>query len=54
MLDYMRTASQGFAGRAIMAIVLGVIILSFAWWGTGNPFEGYGRNNVATVGGQSI
>ena len=54
MLDFMRSASQGLAGRAIMAIVLAVIIMSFAWWGTGNPFEGYGRNNVAVVGGQSI
>jgi peptidyl-prolyl cis-trans isomerase D len=54
MLDYMRSASQGFAGRAIMAIVLAVIIMSFAWWGTGNPFEGYGSNNVAVVGSQSI
>jgi peptidyl-prolyl cis-trans isomerase D len=54
MLDFMRTASRGLAGRAIMAVVLAVIIMSFAWWGTGNPFEGYGRNNVAVVGGQSI
>src|SRR5579872_3249908 len=54
MLHFMRSASQGFVGRAIMAIVFGVIILSFAWWGTGNPFEGYGTNNVATVGGQTI
>jgi peptidyl-prolyl cis-trans isomerase D len=54
MLDFMRSASQGLAGRAIMAIILAVIIMSFAWWGTGNPFEGYGRNNVAVVGSQSI
>jgi len=54
MLGFMRSASQGFAGRAIMAIVLGVIILSFAWWGTGNPFEGYGKNDVASVGGEAI
>ncbi len=54
MLEFMRSASQGLVGRAIMAVVLGLIIISFAWWGTGNPFEGYGKTNVATVGGQAI
>jgi peptidyl-prolyl cis-trans isomerase D len=54
MLEYLRNASQGLAGRAVMTVVLGVIILSFAWWGTGNPFEGYGKNNVASVGGTTI
>ena len=54
MLEFLRAASQGLAGRLIMTVVLGVIVFSFALWGTGDAFRGYGSNSVATVGGASI
>jgi peptidyl-prolyl cis-trans isomerase D len=54
MLEYIRTATQSFAGRLIMTAVLGVIVFAFALWGTGDAFRGYGGNKVASVGGASI
>jgi peptidyl-prolyl cis-trans isomerase D len=54
MLDGMRKASQGLVGRAIMAVVMGFIILSFAIWGIGDIFSGFGANKVASVGAQDI
>jgi peptidyl-prolyl cis-trans isomerase D len=54
MLEYLRAASQGFVGRAIMTVVLGFIVFSFALWGTGDAFRGYGSNKVASVGRAAI
>jgi peptidyl-prolyl cis-trans isomerase D len=54
MLEGMRAATQGVIGRAIMTIVLGLIVVSFAVWGIGDVFRGFGSNKVATVGGASI
>ncbi len=54
MLDGMRRASQNWFGRAIMAVVMGFIILSFAVWGIGDIFKGFGSNTVASVGGEEI
>ena len=50
MLDGMRRMSQGIVGRVIMGLVMGFISLSFAIWGVGNIFVGYGAGKVATVG----
>lgn len=50
MLEAMRAATQGWIGRIIMAIVMGLIILSFAIWGIGDIFRGFGANNLAQVG----
>jgi peptidyl-prolyl cis-trans isomerase D len=54
MLEFLRAASRGFAGRAIMTAVLGVIVFAFALWGSGDAFRGYGANKVASVGGAVI
>ncbi len=54
MLDSMRAATQTWFGRAIMAIVMGFIILSFAIWGIGDIFRGFGSNDLAKVGGTTI
>jgi peptidyl-prolyl cis-trans isomerase D len=37
-----------------MAAVMGVIAISFAIWGIGDIFRGFGRNAVATIGGTEI
>ena len=54
MLDGMRKASQGWLGRIVMAIVMGVISLSFVVWGVGDIFRGFGSNTVAKVGKTEI
>jgi len=54
MLESMRNATQGFLGRAIMTVVLGLIIVSFVVWGIGDVFRGFTSNKVATVGSATI
>ena len=50
MLEFIRAASQGLVGRAIMTVLLGLIVVSFAVWGIGDVFRGFGTNKVAAVG----
>lgn len=54
MLDSFRAATQSWFGRSIMAILLGLIILSFAIWGIGDIFHGFGADNLAKVGNVEI
>ena len=54
MLQSIRNAAQGFVGRVIMSVVMGLIIISFAIWGVGDMLRGFTSSTVATVGGQSI
>ncbi len=54
MLEGMRQASKNWFGRAIMAVLMGFIILSFAVWGIGDIFRGFGTGTVANVGSQEI
>ncbi len=54
MLEGMRKASQGWAGRIFMGLVMGFISLSFVVWGVGDIFRGFGSGKVAQVGGAEI
>ena len=54
MLESLRASAQGWIGRTIMAFLMGLIILSFAIWGIGDIFRGFGANNLAQVGGIEI
>ncbi|MFO1134553.1 MAG: SurA N-terminal domain-containing protein [Rhodoblastus sp.] len=55
MLDGLRTASQSWFGKAIMTIVFGVIIVSFAIWGIGDIFRGSRPGRMpSTVGSTEI
>ena len=54
MLTQMRALSQNFFGRAIMAVVLGFIILSFAVWGIGDRFTNFNADQLASVGETKI
>lgn len=54
MLQSMRASAQGWIGRAIMAILMSLIILSFAIWGIGDIFRGFGANDLAQVGSVAI
>src|SRR6478672_13720912 len=44
MLRGIRKASANWLGRAVMAVVLGLIAVSFAIWGIGDIFRGLGRS----------
>jgi len=50
MLRSLRASAQGWFGRSIMAVVMGFIILSFAIWGIGDIFRGFGAHDLAHVG----
>jgi peptidyl-prolyl cis-trans isomerase D len=54
MLRGLRTASSGWVGKTIMAVVVGVLVVAFAAWGIGDIFRGYARSYVAVVGASSI
>ena len=54
MLRGIHKASSTWLGKAVMAAVMGFIAISFAIWGIGDIFRGFGRNAVATIGGTEI
>ncbi len=54
MLSGMRTAASNWLGRIVISVLFGVLIISFAIWGIGNVFTGYGSNTAATVGRNEI
>ena len=54
MLDGMRRAAKGGIGRFVMAIVMGLIIVSFVIWGVGDMLRGFTSDKVASVGGESV
>src|SRR5205823_14883325 len=54
MLRGMRQASANWLGRIVMGVVLGLIAISFAIWGIGDIFRGFGRSTVAKVGSTEI
>lgn len=50
----MRKASSNWVGKTIMAIVMGVLIVSFGIWGIADIFKGFGQSTVAKVGSTEI
>ncbi|WGR91998.1 SurA N-terminal domain-containing protein [Bradyrhizobium sp. ISRA443] len=54
MLRGMRKASSNWLGKTIMAVVMGVLIVSFGIWGIADIFRGFGRSTLAKVGGTEI
>src|SRR5260221_14609143 len=54
MLRGLRKASSNWLGKVVMAAVVGFLIISFAVWGIGDGFRGFGRSTVAKVGGTEI
>ncbi len=54
MLQSIRDASQGFVGKAIMTVVMGLIIVSFVIWGVGDMLRGFTSSTVASVGGAKV
>ncbi len=54
MLRGIHRYTSNFIGRAITAVILGMIAVSFAIWGIGDIFRGFGRATAAKVGGTEI
>ncbi|WP_315704169.1 MULTISPECIES: peptidylprolyl isomerase [unclassified Bradyrhizobium] len=54
MLRGLRKASSNWLGKTIMAVVMGVLIVSFGIWGIADIFRGFGQSTVATVGHTEI
>jgi peptidyl-prolyl cis-trans isomerase D len=50
----MRKASSNWLGKTIMAVVMGVLIISFGVWGIADIFRGFGQSTLATVGHTEI
>ena len=54
MLDGMRKATQGPIGKLVMAVLMGLLIVSFAVWGVGDMLRGFTSDTVAKVGSVKI
>ncbi|MBO4222618.1 peptidylprolyl isomerase [Bradyrhizobium neotropicale] len=54
MLRGIRTASSNWLGKIVMAVVMGVLIVSFGIWGIADIFKGFGQSTLAKVGGTEI
>ena len=54
MLRGIQNATRNWLGRLITGIVLGMIAISFAIWGIGDIFKGFGSSRLAKVGGTEI
>src|SRR6201995_1753307 len=54
MLRGMRKASSNWLGKTIMAVVMGVLIVSFGIWGIADIFRGFGPSTLAKGGHTQI
>jgi peptidyl-prolyl cis-trans isomerase D len=54
MLRGLRKASSNWLGKTIMAVVMGVLIISFGIWGIADIFRGFGQSTLAKVGHTEI
>jgi peptidyl-prolyl cis-trans isomerase D len=54
MLRGIHKASSTWLGRGVMAVVMGGLVVSFAIWGIGDIFRGFGANSVVKVGSAEI
>src|SRR5262249_43501675 len=54
MLRGLRKASSNWLGKAVMASVVGFLVISFAIWGIGDIFRGFGPSTVAKIGRTEI
>ena len=54
MLRGIHKASASWLGKAVMAVIMGTLVISFAIWGIGDIFRGFGQSTVAKIGGTEI
>ena len=54
MLRGIHKASSTWLGRGIMAVIMGGLVISFAIWGIGDIFRGFGLNSAIKIGKTEI
>src|SRR5262249_59215325 len=54
MLRGLHKASSHWLGKLVMAGLFGFLALSFAVWGIGDIFRGFGRSSLAKIGSTQI
>lgn len=54
MLGYMREASQGILGKALLTLVLAVVVLSFVMWGIADVLRAPTKTTLAHVGSEIV
>ena len=54
MLRGIHKASSTWLGRAVMAVIMGGLVVSFAIWGIGDIFRGFGLNSAIRIGDTEI
>lgn len=54
MLRGIHKASSTWLGKAVMAAIMGILVISFAIWGIGDIFRGFGRSSLVKIGKTEI
>ena len=54
MLRGIHKASSTWLGKGVLAVIMGFLVISFAIWGIGDIFRGFGQNSAITVGSTEI
>jgi peptidyl-prolyl cis-trans isomerase D len=54
MLRDIRRLSSNWLGKIVMWAVMGILSISFAVWGIGDIFRGFGQSTFATIGNTDI
>jgi peptidyl-prolyl cis-trans isomerase D len=54
MLRGIHKASSTWLGKGVLAVIMGFLVISFAIWGIGDIFRGFGQNSAITVAGTEI
>jgi peptidyl-prolyl cis-trans isomerase D len=54
MLRGIHNATSTWLGKGIMAVIMGGLIISFAIWGIGDIFRGFGLNSALKIGNTEI
>lgn len=54
MLESLRAIQNTWIGKAVVAVIMGLIMISFVIWGIGPVFTGFNANTLASVGGGTV
>src|SRR5512139_4179227 len=54
MLRGIHKATSNWLGKAVLTAVMGLLVISFAIWGIGDIFRGFGLNSAMRIGKTEI
>ncbi len=54
MLRGIHKASANWLGKIVLSVIMGLLVISFAVWGIGDIFRGFGLSTVAKIGRTEI